>query len=212
MNSLIFVLIIVASGGLAIYFRHKKNEVGYAVMKPLTTILIICLAFLMNVGRDSEYGWTVIIGLIFSLIGDALLLKDRWFVQGLLAFLLAHIVFVYAFSSLFGFNTNLVLLAVLVLVGSIYFRFLLPHLKSYTIPVALYFLVILVMDWQAIGLSFSSDESIFYALGLSSILFSFSDGVLAYNKFVRELKFAGFLILTSYWVAIFIISVSIAFV
>jgi len=85
-------------------------------------------------------------------------------------------------------------------------------LKSYAIPVALYFLAIIVMDWQAIGLSVSGNAPIYYLLGLSSILFSFSDAVIAYNKFVREFKVAEFLILSTYWAAIFIISASIAFV
>lgn len=209
---IVFACIVAVSAGVAIYFRQKKNKVGYAVMKSLTTILIITMALFLNSERDSSYGWVIIVGLILSLIGDVLLLKEKWFVQGLLAFLLAHAVFIYAFSSLFGFNTNLVVLGVLLVVGSVYFRFLLPHLKSFTIPVALYFLVIIVMDWQAIGLSLSSSKPIFYALGLGSILFSFSDGVIAYDKFVREFKLAEFWILSTYWFAIFTIGVSIAFV
>jgi uncharacterized membrane protein YhhN len=68
------------------------------------------------------------------------------------------------------------------------------------------------MDWQAIGLSFAQQEGVFYFLGLSSVLFSFSDAVIAYKKFIKDFKFAEFWILSTYWMAIFIMSASIVFV
>ena len=206
----IFALLVAVSAGSAIYFR--RNNVVYSILKPITTILIISLAIILNAENDSSYGWTVIVGLLFALVGDVFLLKNKWFVYGLLAFLFAHMIFIYAFSSLFGFQDNLVILSTLLVLGFLYFRFLFPHLKSFAIPVAFYFLAIIMMDWQAVGLSISGNASIYYLLGLSSILFSFSDAVIAYNKFVKEFKAAEFLILSTYWTAIFIISASIAFV
>ena len=206
----IFALLLVVLAGNAIYFR--QNNVLYPILKPITTILIISLAIILNVEIDTSYGWTVIVGLSFALVGDIFLLKNKWFVYGLLAFLLAHIVFIYAFSLLFGFQDNLVILLTLFVIGFFYFRFLLPHLKSLAIPVAFYFLAIIMMGWQAVGLSISGNASIYYLLGLSSILFSFSDALIAYNKFVKKIKAAELLILSSYWVAIFIISASIAVV
>jgi uncharacterized membrane protein YhhN len=209
---IIFASLVVVSAGIAIYFRQKNQVTGYAIMKPITTILIILLAIILNLDRQLDYGWVILIGLILSLIGDVLLLKEKLFVAGLGAFLLAHIVFIYAFSSLFGFQTNWMVLAALLVVGGVYFRFLFPHLKSFLIPVALYFVAIILMDWQAINLSLVSSKPIFYLLGLSSILFSFSDGVIAYNKFVKQFKSAELLILSTYWAAIFMIGVSVGFV
>lgn len=208
----LFAPLIAISAGVSIYFRQKNDEAAYAVCKPITTILIITLTVLLNLERDLYYGWVVIAGLVLSLIGDVLLLKEKLFVHGLLAFLLAHIVFIYAFSSLHGFQSNFIVLSILLVVGGGYFVFLLPHLKSFAIPVALYFLAIIMMDWQALGLSISGNETIYYSLGLSSVMFSFSDAVIAYNKFVKEFKAAEFLILSTYWAAIFIIGVSVAFV
>lgn len=208
----IFASFIAISAGIAIYFRQKDNLAAYAVLKPVTTILVISLAVALTNQQPSFYGWIVIIGLILSLIGDVLLLKEELFVHGLLAFLLAHIAFTYAFSSLFDFQTNLIILGALLLIGLVYFRFLLPYLQSYTIPVALYFVAIIIMNWQAIGLSFSGEWNQLYLLGLGSILFSFSDAVIAYNKFVKEFNAAELLILSTYWIAIFTISVSISFV
>ncbi|MDG1334159.1 MAG: lysoplasmalogenase [Crocinitomicaceae bacterium] len=208
----LFAIIVAISAGIAIYFRQKHNHAVYSIVKPLTTILIITLSIILTTQQKSEYGYLVILGLTFSLIGDVFLLKKKWFVHGLLSFLLAHLVFIFAFSSLFGFQDNLILLAILLIAGFIYFRFLLPHLKSFAIPVAIYFLAIIAMDWQAIGLALSDGGLIYILLGVSSLLFSFSDAVIAYNKFVREFKLAEFLILSTYWIAIFIIGASIAFV
>ncbi len=209
---IIFGCLVSISAGLAIGFRQKKNERAYAFFKPLTTILIIAQAIILAEGNNSPFSTAIIIGLVFSLIGDVFLLKDKLFTYGLFSFLLAHILFTYAFSSLFGFEMNFIVLAVLLLIGFTYFRLLLPHLKSFTIPVLVYFVAIIVMDWQAIGLSFSQHEGVFYFLGLSSLLFSFSDGVIAYKKFIKDFKFAEFWILSTYWMAIFIMSASIAFV
>jgi pyruvate oxidase len=46
-------------------------------------------------------------------------------------------------------------------------------------------------------------KAIFYSLAIASILFSFSDSILAYNKFKKPFKSAETLILSTYWIAIF---------
>lgn len=209
---IIFGCLVCLSAGLAILFRQKNNAWAYAIFKPLTTILIIFQAIILTPDNHSPFSNAIIVGLVFSLVGDVFLLKDKLFTYGLFAFLVAHILFTYAFSSLYGFEMNFFLLAVLLMIGFTYFRFLQPHLKSFTIPVLVYFVAIIVMDWQAIGLSFSQDKGVFYFLGLSSILFSFSDAVIAYKKFIKDFKFAEVFILSTYWMAIFIMSASIAFV
>lgn len=209
---IVFGFLVAVSAGFAIVFRQKRNESAYAFFKPLTTILIILQAVIFANGNNSEYSFALIVGLVFSLIGDIFLLKDKWFTYGLLAFLVAHILFTYAFSSLFGFQMNFLLLGILLVIGGVYFRFLLPRLKSFAIPVLVYFVAIIIMDWQAIGLSFSQNKLVFYLLGLSSVLFSFSDAVIAYKKFISDFKFSEFWILSTYWMAIFMMSASIAFV
>lgn len=64
------------------------------------------------------------------------------------------------------------------------------------------------MNWQAIGLVINNSEFIFYGIAIASILFSFSDSILAYNKFKKPFKIAEILILSSYWIAIFIFSIA----
>ncbi|WP_075343416.1 lysoplasmalogenase [Tenacibaculum agarivorans] len=206
----VFSIVISISAILAIYFRQQNSPL-FNVFKPLTTILIIILSLYVNTG--AIYGWIVSIGLFFSLLGDILLLKKEWFVYGLGAFLLAHIIFTYAFTSLFGFQyKEIIILVMLLSMGIVYYRFLYPSLKELAIPVALYFLAIIIMNWQAISLSFVENRLVFYMLGFGSVLFTFSDAIIAYDKFIKEFKTAEILILSTYWISIFIICMSIQYI
>jgi len=204
----VYLAAILVSAVLAIYFKHTNQLKNFAVFKPLTTVLIIVLSLLINWQSDNSYGWIITLGLVFSLLGDVLLLKKSQFIYGLGAFLIAHIIFIYAFSSTLGFQPNLFVLVPLLIIGLIYYLFLYPSLKSYVIPVALYIIAIIVMDWQAIALVAIQNTNEFNVIGLGSILFSFSDAVLGYNKFKKEFKLAEILILSTYWLAIFLFCVS----
>jgi len=46
--------------------------------------------------------------LLFSLIGDVFLINEKYFLQGLASFLIAHICFTIGFTSLHGFSFNLI--------------------------------------------------------------------------------------------------------
>lgn len=199
---------IVLSAILAIYFKQTGNTSYFALFKPLTTILIIGLSVIFNLEEGTHYGWIITSGLLFSLVGDICLLKEKRFVQGLGAFLVAHIIFTYAFASLHGFQLNYLVLLAFVLIGGLYFNFLRSSLKEFALPVALYFIAIIVMNWQAVSLSVLEQGNVFYWIGIGSILFTFSDAVIAYNKFIKPFKLAQVLILSTYWSSILIFCLS----
>jgi uncharacterized membrane protein YhhN len=96
---IIFGCLVSISAGLAIGFRQKNNERAYAFFKPLTTIWVIVQAIVLAAGNDSPFSNAIIIGLVFSLIGDVFLLKDKLFTFGLSAFLLAHTVYLCVFIT-----------------------------------------------------------------------------------------------------------------
>jgi hypothetical protein len=58
------------------------------------------------------------------------------------------------------------------------------------------------MNWQAISLSTDKKQNNIQMLGVAALLFSFSDGVIAYDKFVEPLTYSSILILPTYWMAI----------
>lgn len=203
MSIQILSLGILISAIIAIVFRQKENSIIFAIFKPLTTLLIILIAVLIFRETGSTYSAIMILALVFSLIGDVFLIRDNYFLPGLVSFLIAHICFIIGFTSLYGVDFNLTPLLFLALIGGLYFNFLRPYLKQFTIPVLVYIIVILVMNWQAINLVISNGNQLFYALAVGSLLFSFSDSILAYNKFKKPFKSAEALILSTYWFAIF---------
>jgi uncharacterized membrane protein YhhN len=126
----------------------------------------------------------------------------------LASFLVAHICFTFGFTSLYGFNFNLIPLIILVIVGGSYFNFLRKDLNKFTIPVLVYITVIVIMNWQAINLTTNIDNTAYLAIAFGSILFSISDAILAYKKFKKPFKVAEVLILSTYWVSIFTFTIA----
>jgi uncharacterized membrane protein YhhN len=196
-------LAVLISAVLAILFRQQENTKMYAVFKPLTTVLIIIIGLVIYNKTASDYSVLIIVALLFSLIGDVFLLSKKYFLQGLASFLIAHICFIIVFTHLYGFDWNPVILIPLIVFEGVFFSFLRKDLKRYSIPVLVYMTVIVVMNWQAINLYLNSGRAAFLAIAMGSILFSFSDSILAYNKFKKPFKTAGILILSSYWISIF---------
>jgi len=204
----ILSLMVLISAIIAIIYRQKGNQNMYSIFKPLTTLLIISIATLIFYKTGSTYSIITLVALVFSLIGDVFLISDKYFLPGLASFLIAHICFIIGFTSLYGFNYSLPPLIPLLLIGGGYFMYLKKSLNDFAIPVLVYILVILVMNWQAINLTLSSGKEIFYALAIGSILFSLSDSILAYNKFKTPFKSAEPLILSTYWISIFIFTIA----
>ena len=203
LSALVFI-----SAVFAIYFRQKKNIKLFTIFKPLTTILIISIASIIYYNNGSQYSLVIIIGLIASLIGDIFLIGENYFLQGLSSFLIAHIAFTYAFIRLFGFSYGIITLVLLILIAASYYMFLFKKLDDFKIPVAVYIIVIMLMNWQAVGLMINDFSTSFIALGIGSLLFSFSDAVISYDKFVNRFKMAEFLILSTYWAAIYIFAIT----
>ncbi|MCK4813724.1 MAG: lysoplasmalogenase [Candidatus Marinimicrobia bacterium] len=199
---------ILISAIFAIIFRQRDNIKMYSVFKPLTTILIISIAIIAYFRFSSNYTTMIIVSLVFSLIGDILLINKKYFLYGLSSFLLAYIGFTIAFSSLYGFHWNIIPLVILVLITGSYFIYLRKDLHKYSIPVAIYMTVIIIMNWQAIGLIFSNMSIVFFGIAIASLLFTFSDSLIAYNKFKRSFKIAEILILSTYWMSIYLFAIA----
>ncbi len=200
-------ILVFISAVLSIYFRQTKKAKYFAIFKPTTTILIISIASIIYYYNGSQYSLVIIIGLFASLIGDIFLISEKHFLQGLSSFLIAHIAFTFAFINIFGFQWNFIALIALLIIGIVYYKFLFRYLRNFKIPVAVYILVILIMNWQAIGLMQMEFLPAYIALGIGSLLFSFSDAVISYNKFVKEFRIAEILILSTYWIAIYIFAI-----
>jgi len=180
------------------------------VAKPLTTVLILGVALLPESPVSLRYQLLVAAGLVFSLAGDVFLMlpSDR-FREGLGSFLVAHLVYVAAFTSTNGFALAPFVLLPLLVGAGVMFRALLPHLGALKLPVAVYVVAIGVMLWQAGG-QWSHAGSLWAARAfLGAILFAASDSLLAWNRFRTPLRHEARWVLGTYFPAQWLIALSV---
>lgn len=180
------------------------------VFKPLTTLLILWHAWPR--GRDTPASRRfVLAGLWLSLIGDvALLWPQQGFVPGLVAFLVAHVLYVVAFTREQRFAAQPAALAAYAFIAATILAFLWGHVPAaLRIPVALYVLALTAMAAQAavVGLLARGDDvPRARGLMLGGALFMASDAVLAVNRFAMPLPASGLWILATYWAAQWLIA------
>ena len=179
------------------------------LFKPLATLALVAVV-LANT-RRSHYGTWIGTGLVAALAGDILLmLPQGLFVPGLVAFLVAHLCFIRAFSIdgagrraplLPGIPVVAAAIAVLV--------YLWPSLGPMRVPVACYVATITTMSWQAIA-RWSVRRSPDAALAaLGSIFFLVSDSSLAINRFAAPFAGATLVVIGTYYAAIWGLALSV---
>jgi uncharacterized membrane protein YhhN len=180
------------------------------VFKPLTTLLIIVHAWRRGIDTP-QVRRLVIAGLLLSLLGDVLLLwPQEGFVPGLVAFLVAHVIYIRAFTRQHRFAAQPAALAAYALVAGAILAFLWSHVPpGLRIPVAAYVLALTAMAAQTavVGLATHGEGRLrAHGLMLGGALFMASDAVLAVNRFALPLPAAGLWILATYWAAQWLIA------
>ncbi|MFT4697568.1 MAG: putative membrane protein YhhN [Flavobacteriaceae bacterium] len=204
----VWSILIIISALSAIVFQYSETLEYYNYAKALTTILIVLVPILFSKTSSKKYKNLIIIGLFFCLIGDVFLLDNAYFIAGLASFLVGHLIFTYAFLSLKRFQKKYGIFAILLFIGLSYFYYLKPSLGEITIPVGVYILVIVLMNWQALSLYALEKNKVHLMICIGAILFLISDSILAFDKFKESFSFAGVLILTTYWTAIYMFAYS----
>ena len=204
----ILTVLAVITAVFAIWGEYKPTRTQVYIFKPLTTILIIGIA-LLGVSSDSVYKTLIIIGLIFCLGGDVFLMfPDKYFVFGLVSFLIGHILYIAAFAVGGGFQLSWWLLPLL-LFGVIFYAILYPHLGKMRVPVTIYILVILTMAWQALARWSALQTTSAMLAAAGAVTFVFSDSALALNRFYKEHHSSRIIVLSTYWLAQWLIALSV---
>ena len=187
---------------------YHKHHVLSIIFKPLTMILIISILFTGQIELEG-FSFFIFWGLIFSLLGDMMLLKPWYkFELGLAAFLIGHIFYIIAFISYKGMDWDILPLLPLIGFALWLFRMIKPHLGKLLIPVGSYMSVILLMVWQGIGIWLSEKYIFGLLIGSGAFIFCVSDSILAYQRFMRRFKCGNTLILITYYIAQYLISSS----
>lgn len=194
------VIAILAQSGLAL-----SPGWGFAA-KPATTVLIIAFALGRGHATPRLRRW-VLAGLGFSLLGDvALLWPEQGFIFGLLAFLAAHLAYLWAFTRVQRLAAwPWAFLGYGLLAGLILGRLWPGVPAALQGPVVAYVICLSAMAAQAAVLAWrargSAEAGRAALLALGGLLFVMSDACLATNKFAGPLPLASVWVLSTYWVA-----------
>lgn len=180
---------------IAAEFSGKKRVIY--VVKPLCTLLVILMALLSyrDPAHNADYSAGVLMGLVFSLGGDlALMFQERrkFFMLGLVFFLLAHIVYALVFGLLGRSSAwDIISAAALLLAGIGFYRLIRPNLGKMRVPVIVYMVVISWMVNRAISTLasplFSRGQAWMVAIG--AVLFYVSDVILAAARFWKPWRY-----------------------
>lgn len=196
------------SGLLHINAAYKGPQWQFYLFKPLTIALMITIAVMS--GESNIYTHLILAGLVFSLLGDVFLMlpKDR-FVPGLISFLVAHILYSIAFWQQFEGPMVWWLPSLIGAASVIIFLLLLPNLGTLLIPVGLYIAVIAQMAWGAGEFWMNAQsQAAAHAFG-GALLFMVSDTVLAFDRFKGPFRTSVLLIMSTYFCAQGLITLSV---
>jgi uncharacterized membrane protein YhhN len=179
--------------------------------KPLATLCVIAWAALGRSDDGLVKRW-IVIGLVFSLVGDvALLWPVQGFLAGLVAFLLGHLSYLVALTRRVKFLASppafgaWAIVAASVLAGL--WAGVPPELRA---PVLVYVGALGAMAAQATSVWLARrdgpDVARWRAVAIGGALFVLSDAILATDKFVGGIPMPTLWNLSIYWVAQWLIA------
>jgi uncharacterized membrane protein YhhN len=210
MRTIVLALLTAASAALFLRAQTLHLTTQIYIFKPLTMVFVILSAVLARRPVSSRYRTLILFGLALSLLGDVLLiLPVDQFLLGLIAFLLAHVIYIVAFRTGVSIPFSLPSTLPFVLYGIVAYALLLPGLGPMALPVAVYVIVILVMAWQAFGRWRSTARRRDLLAFVGAVLFVISDTALAFNRFRFPFVASGALVWISYVAAQWLISQSV---
>ena len=202
MNSFYLLFLVILTAAVHLYAEYAGKRKWVYFFKPLTIFLIILIAVIQEVEISFAYKVLILAALFFSLWGDVfLMLSDRHFTKGLIAFLIAHLFYIYAFIEAAGFQLNIYFLIPVTLYALLFLKKLLPSAGEKKIAVVLYTGVILLMFWQAGARWYEMPSHSAFLAMVGATLFVISDSILAINRFVGKIAAGQFAILTLYYLA-----------
>lgn len=182
-------------------FALTRESVFFLPLK-IIPILILIVYLAKERAKLQKRGKLVLFGLIFSLFGDSFLALpgNQFFVPGLGSFLIAQLIYSYAFSV--GSKLAPLRAIPFVIFGLLFFYQLVPHLGALLIPVGVYISAICLMGWRSLA---RVADSPVYGLGLfGALIFMISDSIIAYSMFLNpsmDRQVAGLLIMVTYYLA-----------
>ncbi|XP_071545419.1 lysoplasmalogenase TMEM86A-like [Panulirus ornatus] len=201
---------------VAIYFvlfiPSDQPSIFAMVIKCLPILSLIAFVLLhgMSLGEEYAYSRRILLGLIFSVLGDALLIWEDFFIHGLGSFLIAQFLYI----SAFGFRPfNIYVATVVYSLTALGIYLLLPGtygLISIGMPV--YTFMLMTMVWRAVArVQFFEELWTWTKLCscVGGILFAVSDAGIGFNAFYGHIPHSQAIIMVTYYAAQLGISLSV---
>ncbi|MCJ7516236.1 MAG: lysoplasmalogenase [Dehalococcoidia bacterium] len=173
---------------------------GNFVIKAIPALSLAMLAFIAVSGSRGKLLFTA---LLFCAAADIALelAGGKYFVVGLGLFLVAHIFFIITFSRDFKFQKSRVPVIVLLAVYSIMMAFIMtPSLQEMAIPVYVYMTALTLVGIFAALRAARNDFTLYGAIS-----FIVSDSIIAIDKFMMSAPAADYIIMITYYLALFLI-------
>jgi uncharacterized membrane protein YhhN len=179
----------------------------YYLFKPATTILILLIVL---TAPSSKYKILIAIGMLFSLMGDILLmLPSDQFLLGLICFLITHICYIVAFLLDSRCGRPLWPYLLLAVIAIAIFELLSGGInRSMKLPVAIYAAALSLMTAQAVARNLQQKTRASLSAAIGATLFLISDTTLAYDRFVTGFVIAHAIVLSTYYAAQYLIALS----
>jgi uncharacterized membrane protein YhhN len=179
---------------VGLLYAEKQGSIYLkSVYKPVASAMFLLTA--LSGGPSDTYDWALFVGLALCWFGDVLLIpKDRpkWFLFGLISFLLGHVAYIVAFNRMTSVaSLNLVVLALILLFSIGVFLWLRPHVGKMQGPVVAYIVAITLMLCSAWAVFFATDmpDTFRCLVSAGATAFYLSDITVARDRFMG----AGFL-------------------
>lgn len=197
----IFIRLFAAISILYLAALHLEVSHIRFYLKPLLLLPLIAAALFF---KSYKNHWFLFAALVFSWIGDILLLFEHLFIGGLIAFLVAHIFYIVLFRKelknvngklILKFNAALTIFLYLITLLS----FLLPRVaKDLQFPIVIYGIIISIMLYVTYLLKLRWKNPSSLLLFSGALAFVLSDSILAINKFYIAVPFSDILIMSTY--------------
>jgi uncharacterized membrane protein YhhN len=202
---ILFYLAALITDGIFIYMHDEGLRVFSKCA--LMTTLILMVKYTAPKGR-SAIKTLLNMALVFSLLGDMLLLFEvrspNFFLAGIGAFLVAQVAYAIAFTKLRiakGIRFRMIALIPVIAYYVCLVGLLWDHLGTLRIPVLVYGAVISTMLAMALQLARLKNRRTAALLFGGALLFVLSDSVLALNRFYQSFNGAGIIVMIAYGLA-----------
>lgn len=173
-----------------LYFENREHRNGMLPAKTGMSLLFVAAVVIQPHPIPAYYRF-LLVGLVLCLIGDICLVFQHpiFFLAGLIAFLLGHVLYFFGFMHVTPIKASFWLGAIAVLTAGIWiFRWLKPHLGSMKVPVLIYTVVISAMLAGAWSLLCDSHLTVTgrMAAFFGAFCFYISDIFVARDRFIKK--------------------------